>query len=96
VRSAADLPLEEIPALLEEVKGFAATEKLTARHLRLASSAVAAINRLESGDEREKHFASFGGLFAKSSDPELARYGKKLAKGTAEGLNPAAAIAIPR
>ena len=73
-----------------------AKEKLTAKHLRLASSTVAAINRLENGDEREKHFAAIGSLFAKSSDPELARYGKKLAKGPAAGIRPAAAIAVPR
>jgi thiol-disulfide isomerase/thioredoxin len=35
---------------------------------------------LENGDEREKQFAEFGGVFGKSSDKELARYGKKLAK----------------
>jgi hypothetical protein len=96
VRSAGDLPLDEIPALLEEVKGFAAKEKLTAKHVRLASSTVAAINRLESGDDREKHFAVFGGIFAKSSDAELARYGKKLAKGGAGAVDPAAAVALPR
>jgi thiol-disulfide isomerase/thioredoxin len=96
VRSAGDLPLAEIPALLAEVQEFATKEKLTAKHLRLASSTVAAINRLESGDEREQHFAAFGGLFAKSSEPELARYGKQLARGGAKGIDPAAAVAVPR
>jgi hypothetical protein len=46
----------------------------------LASSTVAAINRLENGDEREALFASLGNVLAKSSDKEVARYGKKLAK----------------
>ena len=46
----------------------------------MASSTVALINRLEDGDEREEHFVNFGGTFAKASDKELARYGKKLAK----------------
>ena len=41
---------------------------------------MALINRLEDGDAREKHFAEFGKTFAASSDKELARYGKKLAK----------------
>ena len=77
---AANLPLEEVPALLKELQDYLAKEKLSGKHLRLASSTVAAINRLASGDDREKHFASFGGTFAKSSDKELARYGKKLAK----------------
>jgi len=75
-----ELPVEEIPALLKDVQAYVAKEKLTGKHLRLASSTTAAINRLESGDEREAHFATFGQLFAKSSDKELVRYGKKLAK----------------
>jgi hypothetical protein len=85
--------------LLKDVQAYIEKEKLGAKHLRLASSTVAAINRLESGDEREKHFAAFGNVFAKSSDKELARYGKKLAKGSAaeaEGIRPAAAVVVPR
>jgi thiol-disulfide isomerase/thioredoxin len=46
----------------------------------MASSTVALINRLEDGEAREKHFATFGNAFAKASDKELARYGKKLVK----------------
>jgi thiol-disulfide isomerase/thioredoxin len=80
VIDAKEMPVDEIPALLKEVQEFVAKEKLTARHLRLASSTVAAINRLESGDEREAQFAKFGNLFAKSNDKDVARYGKKLAK----------------
>ena len=71
---------EQIDALLKELSEYFAKEKLTARHLRMASSTVALINRIENGQEREKHFVSFGNAFAKSSDKELARYGKKLAK----------------
>jgi thiol-disulfide isomerase/thioredoxin len=80
VLEAKELPLDQIPAIIKEVEEYASQEKLTAKHLRLASSTVAAINRLESGDEREAHFASLGSLLAKSSDKEVARYGKKLAK----------------
>lgn len=80
VVQANDLPLEKIGELLEQVKKYCADEKLDGRHLRLASSTVEAINRIEDGDAREKQFAEFGKLFAKSSDKELARYGKKLAK----------------
>ncbi len=76
----ANLPLEEVPAVIKELQDYLAKEKLTGKHLRLASTTVALINRLENGDDREKHFASFGGTFARSSDKELARYGKKLAK----------------
>ena len=61
-------------------QAFVAKEKLSGKHLRLASSTVAAINRLENGDEREAHFATFGKLFAGSGDKDLVRYGKKLAK----------------
>lgn len=77
---AANLPLDQVPAVIKELQDYLAKEKLVGKHLRLASTTVALINRLESGDEREKHFVSFGGTFAKSSDKELARYGKKLAK----------------
>jgi thiol-disulfide isomerase/thioredoxin len=77
---AKDTPLDEIPALLGDVQEYLAKEKLSAKHLRLASSTVAAINRLESGDDREAQFAKFGPIFAKSGDKDLARYGKKLAK----------------
>ena len=80
VLQADKVPAEEIDAVLSEVAEFLAKEKLTARHLRLASSTVALINRIEDGPAREKHFVSFGNTFAKSSDKELARYGKKLAK----------------
>ena len=58
---------------------------LSNRHLRLASAAVHAVNRLEEDAEREKHFTELGNLFAKSDDPQLARYGKKLARGARGG-----------
>ncbi|HEX5106289.1 MAG TPA: redoxin family protein [Pirellulaceae bacterium] len=80
VLDAVEGPIEEIPPLLEELKKYYESEKLTARHLRMASSTVGLINRLEDGDQREEHFAAFGGAFAKAGDKELARYGKKLAK----------------
>jgi thiol-disulfide isomerase/thioredoxin len=80
VLEAKELPLNQIPLLVKEVEEYASKERLTAKHLRLASSTVAAINRLENGDEREALFASFGNVLAKSNDKEVARYGKKLAK----------------
>lgn len=48
------------------------------KHLRIASATIGAINQLDDGDVREKHFHAFGSLFASSSDKELARYGKRL------------------
>ena len=80
VLQARDLPVVQIPPLLKEVLDFSASEKMTAKHLRLASSTVALINKIENGDEREKYFSQFGALFAKSSDKQLARYGRKLAE----------------
>jgi thiol-disulfide isomerase/thioredoxin len=80
VLDGAELPADKIPDLLKELKDYFAAEKLTSKHLRMASSTVALINKLERGDEREKLFAEFGGLFAKAGDKELARYGKKLAQ----------------
>jgi thiol-disulfide isomerase/thioredoxin len=74
------LPLDKIPGLLAEVSKYLADKKLSSRHLRLASSTVHVINRLEDPEEREKYFQEFGKRFAKSDSKDLARYGKKLAK----------------
>jgi thiol-disulfide isomerase/thioredoxin len=80
VLDAVEAPLADLPAILKSLEEYYAKEPLTARHLRMASTTVALINRLESGDEREQHFAKFGELYAKSSDKALAKYGKKIAK----------------
>jgi thiol-disulfide isomerase/thioredoxin len=72
--------LEDVPVLLTELKTFYANAKLTDKHLRIASSTVHAINRLEDSEKREEHFKEFGGIFSESRDRELSRYGKKLAK----------------
>jgi thiol-disulfide isomerase/thioredoxin len=80
VLEAADLPAEKIAELLKELRAYYAVEPLSERHLRMASRTVALINKLEDGDLREQQFAEFGELFAHSSDKQLARYGKKLAK----------------
>jgi thiol-disulfide isomerase/thioredoxin len=74
------LPVDEVPGLLDELKGFFTDNKLSERHLRMASSTVKAINRLEDGDKREEYFQQFGELFEKSESKELARYGKKVGK----------------
>jgi len=75
-----ELPLDKVPDLLAELKEFLAGEKLTERHLRIASSTVHAINRLEDSDQREEYFGQFSELFAGSTSKDLARYGKKLGK----------------
>ncbi|MEX2027503.1 MAG: TlpA disulfide reductase family protein, partial [Pirellulaceae bacterium] len=79
------LPVEQIPDLLARLKEFFAAEKsLNDVHLRMASNTIRAVNRLENDDEREKHFAEFGKLFAASKDQQLSIYGQKLAKPVAE------------
>lgn len=74
------LPVDRLPELLTELKAFFEGRELTERHLRIASSAVHVINRLEDPQERERHYVAFGNRFATSADRELARYGKKLAQ----------------
>lgn len=71
---------DEIGGLLDALKEYLAEQKLTEKHLRLASNTVRVINRLEDGDRREELFQQFGGYFAKSADKQLAAYGKKLGK----------------
>jgi thiol-disulfide isomerase/thioredoxin len=75
---AADLPADELPKLLADLKEFFASQALNDRHLKLASNTIRAINMLPKADERNPHFTEFGKLFAKSSDRKLARYGRDL------------------
>ena len=75
-----ELPLEQLTTLLAEVKEYLTDQKMTERHLRLASSTVHAINRLEDGKQREGYFTEFGAIFSKSQDKQLAQYGKKLSR----------------
>ncbi len=75
-----ELDCEQVIALLAELEGFFTGQQLVAKHLRIASSTVAAINQLEDDDKREEYFAKFGKLFSGSDDRQLAAYGKKLAK----------------
>jgi thiol-disulfide isomerase/thioredoxin len=84
VLEAKDAPVDQLPALFTELKEYFGKQRLTARHLRIASAVVEAINRLEDGPEREKLFEEFGKLFAASHDKDLSLYGKKLVK-TPEG-----------
>jgi len=79
VLNADELPAEQLPGLLTEVQAYLREKPLGARHLRLASATVAAINRLDA-EQREQHFQQFGGLFAKSTNKELANYGQRVAR----------------
>lgn len=81
----ADLPLDQVPALLEKIDTFLTKQTLSARHLRLASATVGLINRIEAAEEQDKLFDKFGKQFAKSSDKSLSKYGKKLLKSPEGG-----------
>ena len=78
--NADELMNEQVTALLDKLAKFFQTEELRERHLRIASSTVHIVNRIEDAEQREKYFGQFGTLFSKSSDKQLARYGKKIAK----------------
>ncbi|HVC92439.1 MAG TPA: TlpA disulfide reductase family protein [Pirellulales bacterium] len=81
VVAADGLDPKAVPALLAEVQGFLAEESLDETHLRLASATVRVINRLPNDEAAAVAYREFGALFAKSEDRELARYGRKIAKG---------------
>ena len=66
-------------ALFDELRKYYSKNELDNRHLRMASSTVAAINRIDDGDEREKLFEEFGELWSSSDDKQLAKYGKRIA-----------------
>jgi thiol-disulfide isomerase/thioredoxin len=89
--AASQLPPEKIPAALAELRTALELEQrhepLSARHLRMASAIVEAINRLEDDDFRETRFQEFGRLLATSPDKELARYGRRLAENSADAAS---------
>lgn len=92
-----DLPHDKIDELLEELNTFFSETRLNERHLRLASSTITLINQFEVPKDDEKHeelgkkreelFVKFGSLFAKSTDKQLAAYGKKLSKQDGPGAS---------
>lgn len=81
VAAADDLDVDALPELLIELKTFFAEEKLDSRHLPMASGTVRIINRLAEDDLAAKMYKQFGDLWAKSSDKEMASYGRKIAPG---------------
>lgn len=83
-----ELPLDVVPDLLARVEAFFRHTKPSAEHLRLASAAVHAINRLEV-EKRGPYFEALGKILASSDDRTVARYGKQLA---AEETKPDAAM----
>jgi len=82
-----EFPLAEMPGLLAELQTYFDTQKLTDKHLRIASATVHAINRMTDGAVREEYFTKFGTQFAASKDKDLARYGRKIGKAPAQPVS---------
>lgn len=80
-----DLSLDKVPQRVAELTKYleASKAELTARHLRMASATVELVNRLEDGDDREKHFVEIGDILAASNDKQVARYGRRLGRKNA-------------
>jgi thiol-disulfide isomerase/thioredoxin len=86
VLNADSLEPPKLSALLDEVKTSLNGQKLDARHYRIVSATVHAINQLKDDAEATKRLKELGDLFAASKDPVLSRYGKKLSEtGSPEG-----------
>jgi len=85
VLNAGELEPAKLPDLLDEVSAALKGQNLDAKHLRIASATVHAINQMKDDAEANKRLKEFGALFAASSDPVLARYGKKLAQSDSSG-----------
>jgi thiol-disulfide isomerase/thioredoxin len=82
-----EIALAAVPGLLDELKAYFDKQKLTEKHLRLASATVHAINRLTDGTVREEYFKQFGSKFATSKDKDLARYGRKIGKSPTQPVS---------
>ncbi len=79
-----DLEVAELPKLLDEIHSALNGKELGTKHLRLASGTTHIINRLTDDAEATKRLKQFGEMFAKSKEPELAKYGSKLNKVAAK------------
>jgi hypothetical protein len=58
----------KLPALLDEVKTSLSGTPLDAKHIRIASATVHAINRIKDDEQATKRMKEFGELFATSGD----------------------------
>jgi thiol-disulfide isomerase/thioredoxin len=88
VLKAENLDNDKITALLDEIKKSLTGKQLDAKYLRLASATVKLINKIKDDDVAKGRLKEFGELFATSSDPDLSRYGKKLARTGSPGAAP--------
>lgn len=82
-QDSAKLDDDELAELLKELKQFFGKAPLDNRHLNLASLTVGLVNRLDDDAAARSAYQQFGALWAKSKDPQLAKYGKKIEKGPA-------------
>lgn len=82
--AAEQLTPDERTQLLTELKEFFIGRELHRSHLRLASATVHVINLLDDREAANASFVEFGGLFAKSEDRKLARYGREIAQAERE------------
>jgi thiol-disulfide isomerase/thioredoxin len=80
VLKAENLDNDKIATLLDEIKSNLAGKQLDAKYLRLASATVKLINKIKDDNVANARLKEFGELFAASSDSDLSRYGKKLAR----------------
>ena len=87
-QDAGQLDDDSLAALLKELKDFFGKATLDNRHLTLASLTVGLVNRLDDDTAAKSAYKQFGALWAKSKDPELAKYGRKIEKGPAEKKTP--------
>jgi len=81
ILNADNVPKENLPALLDEVRAYFGSHSPEGKHLRLASATVRIVNHLAKDDDAAKAYKEFGSLFAKSDDRELSKYGRKIEKG---------------
>ena len=88
VLKAENLDNDKITALLDEIKKSLTGKQLDAKYLRLASATVKLINKIKDDNVATARFKEFGELFATSNDPDLSRYGKKLARTGSPGAAP--------
>ncbi|HEY1065750.1 MAG TPA: thioredoxin-like domain-containing protein [Pirellulales bacterium] len=73
--------LEQLPALLDEIRAFLASQPdLDSRHLELASRTVSVINAIKDDPLAADAYTEFGKAFSKSKNRELSAYGAKLTK----------------
>src|SRR5262249_17937291 len=75
-----NLDNDKITALLDEIKKSLTGKQLDAKYLRLASNTVKLINKIKDDEVAKSRLKEFGELFATSTDPDLSRYGKRLAR----------------